>query len=217
MTKLRQQLETQNKDLLQAKTDTTTNVAERKKMVEENELLRGIVMRQQKEQARRDRMKKMVLEQLVKLDVNSKAIKDQINVLGSPVVKLSERERKLFKSPQLSISDTDITFVAPDATKPSDASEGTESATDSKPADAAPAANASASAGGEETAPKTEGKSAKGAEPVMVDAGNSNGDLPIDGNTPLASAKTVVDKLPAAEAMHKADEAEAAPKPGSGG
>src|SRR4029434_4412333 len=45
MTKLRQQLETQNKDLLQAKTDATTTVAERKKMVEENELLRGIVMR----------------------------------------------------------------------------------------------------------------------------------------------------------------------------
>ncbi|HET6407101.1 MAG TPA: tetratricopeptide repeat protein, partial [Chthoniobacteraceae bacterium] len=189
MTKLTQQLETQNKELLQVKTDSTATLAERKKTVEENDILRNIILRQQKEQARRDRMKKMVLEELVKLDVNSKAIKDQINILGSPVVKLSERERKLFKGPQLSISDTDITFVSPDATK---SAETTES---------------------EQPAAKTEEKPSTPADTAIADAGGPAGDLPVGGKAELASAKSAVENLPAAEAMQKADEAEALPKP----
>jgi Flp pilus assembly protein TadD/predicted nucleic acid-binding Zn-ribbon protein len=210
MTKLTQQLETQNKDLLQGKSDSSATAAERKKMVEENELLRGIILRQQKEQARRDRMKKMVLEQLAKLDVNSKAIKDQINVLGSPIVKLSERERKLFKNPQLSISETDITFVAPDASKPAESAENT----DAKPAEApAKDANTAAAAPAEPTLPKSDGKTAPASELAIADAPNPFPDLPVGEKTELASAKTAVDKLPAAEAMRKADEAEAALKP----
>jgi tetratricopeptide (TPR) repeat protein len=208
MTKLRQQLETQSKELVQVKSDSTTMIAERKKMVDENELLRGIILRQQKEQARRDRMKKMVLEELVKLDVNSKAIKDQINVLGSPVVKLSERERKLFKGPQLSISDTDITLVAPDASK------SEETANETKPAEL-PAADANVAAPAEQPSPKPEEKPAATQEAAIADAGSPSGDLPTGGKTELASAKTAVDKLPTAEAMQKVDEAEAAPKPAS--
>jgi tetratricopeptide (TPR) repeat protein len=178
-------------------------------MAEENELLRGIILRQQKEQARRDRMKKMVLEQLAKLDVNSKAIKDQINVLGSPIVKLSERERKLFKNPQLSISDTDITFVAPDASKPAESAENA----DAKPAEAPATEANTAAAPAEQTPPKSDGKTAPAPEPAIADAGNPLPDLPVGEKTELVSAKTAVEKLPGAEAMRKADEAEAAPKP----
>jgi chromosome segregation ATPase len=115
MTELRKQLELQAKELTQVKADATASVAERKKLVEENEMLRGIVLRQQKEQANRDRVKKLVLEQMAKLEVNSKALKEQVELLGSPVVKLTDREKKLFKEPQLSISDTEITFGAPEA------------------------------------------------------------------------------------------------------
>lgn len=115
MNDLRTQLETQAKDLATVKADATAGVAERKKLEEENDLLRGIVLRQQKEQARRDRVKKIVLEQLAKLEVNSKALIDQVELLGSPVVKLTDKERKLFKEPQLSISDSEITFTAADA------------------------------------------------------------------------------------------------------
>lgn len=210
MTKLRQQLETQNKELLQAKADSTTSLADRKKMVDENELLRGIVLRQQKEQARRDRMKKMVLEQLVKLDVNSKAIKDQINILGSPVVKLSERELKLFKSPQLSISDTDITFVAPDASKPEESSKDGGTAAAAKPAEGSAS---DTTAPTEQASPKTGEKPSTAPEPAIADAGNPNGDLPVGEKAELASAKSAVDKLPTAESMQKADEAEASAKP----
>jgi tetratricopeptide (TPR) repeat protein len=115
MSELRKQLEIQAKELTQVKADATASLAERKKLVEENDLLRGIVLRQQKEQANRDRVKKLVLEQMAKLEINSKALKEQVELLGSPIVKLSDREKKLFKEPQLSISDTEITFGAPDA------------------------------------------------------------------------------------------------------
>ncbi len=116
MNDLRGQLETQAKELAGVKADAAAGVAERKKLAEENDLLRGIVLRQQKEQAHRDRVKKLVLEQLAKLEVHSKALIDQVELLGSPVVKLTDKERKLFKDPQLSISDSEITFTAGDTT-----------------------------------------------------------------------------------------------------
>ena len=116
MDELRQQLETQAKELTAVKTEASAGIAERKKLSEENDLLRGIVLRQQKEQARRDRVKKLVLDQLGKLEVHSKALVEQVELLGSPIVKLSDKERKLFKEPQLSISDSELTFTAVDAT-----------------------------------------------------------------------------------------------------
>jgi Tfp pilus assembly protein PilF/septal ring factor EnvC (AmiA/AmiB activator) len=115
MAELRKQLEVQAKELTQVKADATASLADRKKLSEENDILRGIVLRQQKEQANRDRVKKLVLEQMAKLEINSKALKEQVELLGSPVVKLTDREKRLFKEPQLSISDTEITFGAPDA------------------------------------------------------------------------------------------------------
>ena len=115
MDDLRTQLETQGKELAAVKADAEAGIAERKRLTEENDLLRGIVLRQQKEQAHRDRVKKLVLEQLAKLEINSKAMIEQVELLGSPVVKLTEKERKLFKEPQLTISDTEITFSAADA------------------------------------------------------------------------------------------------------
>ncbi|MEQ1862308.1 MAG: hypothetical protein ABMA13_20510, partial [Chthoniobacteraceae bacterium] len=113
MNDLRVQLDTQAKELTSVKSEAAAGVEERKKLAEENDILRGIVLRQQKEQARRDRVKKLVLDQLAKLEVHSKALIDQVELLGSPVVKLTDKERKLFKEPQLQISDTEVTFTAP--------------------------------------------------------------------------------------------------------
>jgi tetratricopeptide (TPR) repeat protein len=132
---LRKQLDDQAKQFTQSKTDNAASAIEKKKLADENDLLRGIVLRQQKEQARRDRVKKIVLEQLAKLEVNSKALIDQVQILGSPVVKLSEKERRLFKQPQLSISDTEITFIAPEAAE-SEATPPTETAATPAPAHA---------------------------------------------------------------------------------
>ncbi len=113
MNDLRKQLDTQAKELTAVKTETGAGIGERKKLADENDLLRGIVLRQQKEQARRDRVKKLVLEQFAKMEIHSKALSDQVELLGSPVVNLTDKERRLFKEPQLSISDTDVTFTAP--------------------------------------------------------------------------------------------------------
>jgi tetratricopeptide (TPR) repeat protein len=110
MDEMRKSLEAQGKELTQARADVAAGVADRKKLAEENDLLRGIVLRQQKEQANRDRVRKLVLEQMAKLENVSGALKQQIDLLGSPVVKLTDREKKLFKEPQLSISDTEIAF-----------------------------------------------------------------------------------------------------------
>lgn len=79
----------------------------------ENELLRGIVMRQLKDQARRVDSKKLVTDELARLEVQSKTLTDQIALLGQPSQPLSDDERALFKEPQITISDTsDPNFLA---------------------------------------------------------------------------------------------------------
>lgn len=113
MNDLRKQLDTQAKELASVKADATKTAAERDQLTKENNLLRGIVLRAQKTQADKEQTKKLVLEQLAKLNVNSKALASQIDLLGTPVVKLSDNEKKLFKQGSLSISDTEITFGAP--------------------------------------------------------------------------------------------------------
>lgn len=141
MTDLRKQLEGQAKELAQVKADGTKTVAERDRMVRENELLRGIVLRAQKSQADREQTKKLVLGELARLEVNSKALTSQIELLGSPVVKLSAKEKTLFKQPVLSIGEADISFGAAkeNATEPAPAgADATASAEQNEPAPAAP-------------------------------------------------------------------------------
>ncbi|MEO8353602.1 MAG: hypothetical protein ABI680_17890, partial [Chthoniobacteraceae bacterium] len=131
MTDLRKQLETQAADLKLVKADAAKSVEERKKLVAENDLLRGIVLRAQKQQADKEQVKKLVLSELAKLEVNSKALTKQIDLLGTPVVKLSSKEKNLFKQPVLSIGEEEIAFGSPTtaATQPappSDAGAATE-------------------------------------------------------------------------------------------
>jgi Tfp pilus assembly protein PilF len=111
MSELQTQLDTQAKDLAQVKTNGATSLAERKKLQQENDILRGIVIRQQKEQAVRDGKRKLVLSELSKLELNSKALVAQIEYLASPVVKLTAKERKLFKQPLMEISDAEISLA----------------------------------------------------------------------------------------------------------
>ena len=110
---LQNELETQAKALAQVKTNTTTTVAERKKLQQENDILRGIVVRQQKEQAIRDGKRKLVLTELGKLELDSKALVSQIEYLTSPVVKLTAKERKLFKQPLIEITDAEVSLATP--------------------------------------------------------------------------------------------------------
>ena len=118
MNDLQTQLENATTELSQIKAGATTD--DKKKLTDENELLRGIVMRERKEEAHRDQEKKLVIAELEKLHVQSNALVDKINYLGQPAVKLTEQERALFKQPQIAISDQDISIAVqkPEASGP---------------------------------------------------------------------------------------------------
>ncbi len=78
---------------------------EDKKLGQENELLRGIVLRELKEQARREQARKLVMSELDRMKVRSKALVEQVGILSQPAVQLTETERALFKTPQMEIID----------------------------------------------------------------------------------------------------------------
>ncbi len=105
MADLQGKLEESGKQLAAAKAENTANAAEKKKMVEENSILRGIVLRQQKEEAVRAKTRKVVLGEMEDLEVHSKTLLKQIDFLSQPVVKLTDKERALFKKPELQISE----------------------------------------------------------------------------------------------------------------
>ena len=75
------------------------------KNIEETTLLRGIVLREIKEEARRAQARRLMEEELKRLNIESQTLADQITVLSVPTVKLTPEERALFKDQQLVISD----------------------------------------------------------------------------------------------------------------
>jgi Flp pilus assembly protein TadD len=121
---------------LQKQLDATTAAAkeqppvteDQKKLSQENELLRGIVLRELKEQARREQARKLVLSELDRMKGRSQALVDQIGLLSQPAVQLTEAERALFKTPQMEIIDNtpgamSISIAAP-ASSPGNSAEG---------------------------------------------------------------------------------------------
>jgi len=73
-------------------------------MADENALLKAIVTRELQEQARRQQARKLVEEEMEKLQIRSEALIGKLNALGSAEVALSEKERKLFEKPLVSSS-----------------------------------------------------------------------------------------------------------------
>ena len=132
MADLRSQLESANKDLADAKAKGTVSPEEISELTEENDLLRGIVLRQLKEQARRDQAKKLVLAELGKLEGKSDVLMNQLEYLGQPLVKLTEEERALFKDPQIELpeiedpSAMEISIVAPKTTEDAEPADTTD-------------------------------------------------------------------------------------------
>lgn len=110
MADLQVKLEESGKQLAAAKAENAASAAEKKKMQEENGILRGIVLRQQKEEAVRSKTRKLLLGEMANLEINSKTLIKQIELLAQPVVKLTEKERALFKTPELQVSDTEISL-----------------------------------------------------------------------------------------------------------
>lgn len=97
----RKQLESAKAQLVQA----DKRAKDMEPLAQENSVLRDIVDRALKSQARRDAAARLVDEQLKTLKVDSQVLKTQIDILGSPVVDLKPEERELLRSaPTIAVS-----------------------------------------------------------------------------------------------------------------
>ncbi|MEM6883912.1 MAG: tetratricopeptide repeat protein [Verrucomicrobiota bacterium] len=84
---------------VQAKLDEATSGDQISTLQEENDVLRSIVNRQLKEQARRDIAKRLALEELNSLAIDSAKLETQLDILGSPLVNLTEEEKAMLRRP----------------------------------------------------------------------------------------------------------------------
>lgn len=73
--------------------------SEEQKLLAENDLLRGIILRQIKQQNRRDEARDALEQQISTLKIQSDDLKSHLAVLSSPVLELTPEERTLFKDP----------------------------------------------------------------------------------------------------------------------
>lgn len=92
---LKKTLDQKNSELLEALKKGDRHSSD-EKMVAENELLKGIVLRELKAEAKRQQTRKLITEDLEKLKINSDTLSSQLKKLARPV-KLTEEEKALFK------------------------------------------------------------------------------------------------------------------------
>ncbi|MEP6776908.1 MAG: tetratricopeptide repeat protein [Chthoniobacterales bacterium] len=102
---LRSQLDEASSELNKAKL-TGANAEETGRLTKENEILRGIVVRERQEEARRDQTKKLMLAEFDKLRIKSETLNQQIELLAQPVTKLSPEELSLLRQPVVALSDS---------------------------------------------------------------------------------------------------------------
>lgn len=103
MADLRKELDETASELQKAK--QVENPDESARLTAENQLLREIVLRELKEQARRDQAKKLVMEEVAKLEGRSHQLDEQLAILSAPVVQLSDEEKALFRKPNMQLVD----------------------------------------------------------------------------------------------------------------
>lgn len=72
---------------------------------DENGVLRAIILRQVKEEARRAQARRLMAEEMKRLNVQSQTLSEQAGILSAPVLVLSPEERALFKEGQLIVVD----------------------------------------------------------------------------------------------------------------
>ena len=98
------QLDTTGAQLQSAKL-AGKNSEETDRLLRENELLRNIVVRERKEEARREEARNVMLAELDRLKIKSDALNREIEFLAQPVTKLSSEELSLLRQPVVSVSD----------------------------------------------------------------------------------------------------------------
>lgn len=104
---LKKQLDQKNEEIAALQKKITPETGQ-EKILAENELLKGVVIRELKAEAKRQQVRKLVMEDLDKLKVKSDSLSLQLRKLAKPV-KLTPEERALFKDklPLLPESDQD--------------------------------------------------------------------------------------------------------------
>lgn len=130
--------------------------ADAKIIQEENEVLRGIIMRQIKEQARREQAYRLAQEEMARLEIRSDTLNDRINELAKPTLELTEAEQEMLKRPVVTLMDSGEGTIsaAVEVLKPqSDGVGGGEAAEGAAPAtQTEPVAGESTAASGAEPA-----------------------------------------------------------------
>lgn len=86
------------------------------KLMAENQILKGIVMRQIRQQARMNEQKKLIIDEINKSENASKTLIDQVEQMAGHRATLTDEEKKLFTAPQLEamndVADLKGTFIA---------------------------------------------------------------------------------------------------------
>jgi len=144
--------------------------AEAKLIQQENEVLRGIIMRQIKEQARREQAYRLAQEEMERLEIRSDTLNDKINELAKPTLELSAAEQEMLKRPVVTVLEANAGTISAqvELLKPKTdelASEGGEAA----PAEGTEQSVAEAPAGAEGTAAVDPAASAAGEEPPAAE------------------------------------------------
>jgi tetratricopeptide (TPR) repeat protein len=90
---------------------TGANAEETARLTKENDMLRGIVIREREEEARRDQARKLMLAEFDKLKIKSDTLAQNIQLLAQPVTKLSNEELALLRQPVVTLSDSNPTAI----------------------------------------------------------------------------------------------------------
>lgn len=111
----KQQLQKAQEDLAAASDRLKKYEGPNSPLTKENAMLRDIVQRQLREQARRDAAKRLAMEELQTLKIESTTLKTQLDLLGSPLVELTETEKSMLRAPVVGGTDGNFFANAPEA------------------------------------------------------------------------------------------------------
>lgn len=108
---LAQQLDDSSGEIARLKLNPQPTVDEKRTMVE-NDLLRGIILRQIKEQSERDIARAGLEKEIQTLQVKSDTISKNLEVLAKPAFQLSDDEKLLFKEPIAALNEPDSSSLS---------------------------------------------------------------------------------------------------------
>lgn len=104
VTDLQKQLDETSGDLAKLRINGAPN-RDQQTLLAENDILRGIILRQIKEQPSRDEAKKKLEQEIASLKIESNTLVEQLGVLGAPVLHLTPEEKSVFKEPVALLSE----------------------------------------------------------------------------------------------------------------